>query len=97
MISEKLKNRLAVENGEEYAKRRYIDLVREGGKNEFDPEDEIAILRKIVYELLGYIKTVHPNVVNTSVYREFEAYNEYYERVKAEAKAILAEFGGGKK
>lgn len=89
MISEKTKNRLAVENGEEYAKRRYIDLVREGGKNEFDLEDEVAILRKIIYELLGYIKTVHPDVVNTEVYKEFEAYNEHYERVKAEAKSTL--------
>lgn len=96
MISEKLKNRLAVENGEECSDKRYIDLVRAGGKKGFDLEDEMAILRKIIHELLGYIEVVHPDVVATEVYKEFEAYNEHYEQVKAEAKSILAEYGGAK-
>lgn len=94
MISEKLKNRLAVENGEEYSKRRYIDLIVEQGSYMFNKDDELAILRKIVYELLAYIEKVHPDVVNTDVYEEFQAYNDYYEKAKANAKAILTSAGG---
>ena len=96
MISEKLKNRLAVENGEEYSKGRYIDLIVEQGGSMFNRDDELAILRKIIHELLGYIEVVHPDVVNTEVYKEFEAYNEHYERIKVEARATLAEYGGVK-
>ncbi len=89
MVSEKLKNILAIENGEEFIEKRYTDLVREGGKKQFDLEDEVAILRKIVYKLLKYIKIVHPDIVGSEVYGEFVAFNAYYEDVKADAKDAL--------
>lgn len=94
MVSEKIKNILAIENGEEFKEKRYIDLVREGGKKEYDLEDEVAILRKIVYKLLEYIETVHPEVVGSEVHKEFTAYNEYYEAVKLQARGLLSEQGG---
>ena len=95
MVSEKIKNLLAIENGDEFIEKRYIDLVREGGKKEYDLEDEVAILRKIVFKLLEYIETVHPDVVNSEVYTEFTAFNAYYESVKASVKQTLMEVVDG--
>lgn len=94
MVSERVKNLLAIENGKEFIEKRYTDLVREHGKKEYDLEDEVAILRKIVYKLLAYIETVHPDVVNSEVYTEFTAFNAYYEDVKSRVKGILNICGG---
>lgn len=78
-----LKTALSVKNG--FSDERYVELVREGVKEEHpQPDDEIAILRKEIAFLRGVIETRLGVKLPPS---EFTAYNEKTERIKAEAKA----------
>lgn len=89
MVSEYIKNLLATENGEDFAEKRYVDIVRELGKINYALEDEVAILRKMIYLLLNYISLVHPSIIDTEVYTEFMRYNNEYESIKTKAKTSL--------
>ena len=87
MIGENLKNRLAIEN--DLALKKYVDLVRGLGKEEYALEDEVAILRKMRYMLLNYIALVHPSIIDSDIYTEFMRYNNEYEAIKTQAKKTL--------
>lgn len=75
MINEKEK-RLALLNGEQDAlyKQNIIKEIRE----KYDTNDELAILRKMVFVLANSIKKQHPNIDLT----ELNSYNEYVESIK---------------
>ena len=79
MINEKEK-RLALLNGETESlrKQNIIKEIRE----KYDTNDELAILRKMVFVLANAIKKQHPNIDFLELY----SYNDYVERIKNKEK-----------
>lgn len=87
MITESIKNALAKANGLE--RERYIAIVNEKGKRAYTPNEENAILRKMVFMLLQRELERNPSIAETKEYAEYIAYNDFYENTKKEARAIL--------
>ena len=79
MINEKEK-RLALLNGEKDAlyKQNIIKEIRE----KYDTNDELAILRKMVFVLANAIKKQHPDIDFLELY----SYNDYVEKIKNKEK-----------
>ena len=84
MVNDKLKQKLAVMNGNltELRKEKIIKNV----KNKYPHlDDEVAILRKMLVILIEKVKQQHPDIDLT----EFNEYNTYIEYCKEEAKKEL--------
>lgn len=81
MITEKMKDALANENG--LVQERFVELVRSGVKNKLKltPDDEIAILRKAVAIIFDVVALLHPETISNE---EFKAYHETVESLKIE-------------
>ena len=73
--------RLAELNG--LSEELYVQEVREQVRQEYDPQDEIAMLRKAVAILFEVIALLHPGELNNE---EFKAYNDTVEAIKARCK-----------
>ena len=84
MVNEKLKQKLAVMNGNltELKKEKIIKNVKVKYPH---LDDEVAILRKMLVILIEKVKQQHPDMDLT----EFDEYNTYIEYCKEEAKKEL--------
>lgn len=64
-----------------------IDRIREGVKKEYDLEDEVAILRKMLKKALDLIIELHGEEISDEVITEFNEYFSNVERIKKEIDA----------
>ena len=87
MVSEKMKDFLAIENG--YQHERYVDTVNEEGKKKYTAEEENARLRKAVKLLIDLVAINHPNVLYTDEYKELVEYYNDFEAIKKATKDRL--------
>ena len=89
MVSEKMKNALAVANG--FDEDRKTELIRERVRKQFPhPDDEIAMLRKAVTYLFDLIATLHEGELDNA---EFAEYHALVEQIKADVKNEIASAG----
>jgi hypothetical protein len=65
---------------------KYGDEVRNEVDKEYFIADEIAILRKTIYQLYDLMKQLHPEIINSPL---FEEYNNKIEQIKQEKKNEL--------
>ena len=63
----------------------YIQEVRAEVRKQYDPQDEIAMLRKAVAILFDVIALLHSEDLNNE---EFKAYNDTVEAIKARCKEV---------
>ena len=91
MISNKLKNALAVANG--LSEERKIELIRQGVREQIPhADDEIAMLRKAVAYLFDIIATLHEGELDNT---EFAKYNALVEQIKIDAKSSVDAYKDG--
>lgn len=84
MISENLKNEIAIKNG--FAEDRYLESVRSRVGKQFKLADELAILRKSVAYLFELIASLHSDEIDNA---EFEEYHAAVEAIKTQIKTEL--------
>ena len=82
-----MKNELARANGK--LRERYIQRVKEEGKQFIRTEEENARLRKAVYMLMMYMQKNHPEIVNEAPFAEMVEYFEGFESIKDEVRSEL--------
>ena len=88
-LSEKKKNEMAARCG--YSEERCTDRIKEGiRQTEYDNDNEHAVKRKAIAELLDILETVYYEVfgrqLNRERFREFLNYNEEIEEIKTTVK-----------
>lgn len=84
MIDKNRQRQLAEHNGA--LEELYIQEVRDGVSEIYDPDDEIAILRKAVSYIFDLIATLHAGEINNT---EFAKYNAEIEAIKSGIKSNL--------
>ena len=87
MITDKIKDALAIANGLE--QQRHDDIVVENGSVDYSTNSEHAIKRKTIMEILEVLFEKFPEL-DRERFAEFIKYNEKYENEKKDAKRRLS-------
>lgn len=84
MIDKNRQRQMAEHNGA--LEELYVQEVRDEVSKIYDPDDELAILRKAVSYLFDLIATLHAGDINNA---EFAEYNSKIEQLKSGVKTKL--------